>query len=69
MAKLHYIIRFEEKIVPNPKIIFFTFFSYVVLKLVIEIAIFFFMLHLTCQVGLLLIWIILILIIYTFNMI
>ena len=52
MAKINYMVRFEEKIVPIPKIIFFMFFSYIALKLVTEIATFFFTLHLTCQVGL-----------------
>ena len=52
MSKLHYTVRFEEKNIPTPKIIFFMFFSYIALKLVTEIASFFFTLHLTCQVGL-----------------
>ena len=41
MDKLYYMVKFEEKIVFTLKIIFFTFFSYVTLKLVIELANFF----------------------------
>ena len=52
MPKLHYMVRFEEKIVPIPKLIFFTFFFLHGIKINDRIATFFSTLHLTCQVGL-----------------